>query len=93
MKSGAVDILFLHGNPMHDLPVAAGFAEGLANVPFVVSFGSEVDESVVQADLVLRITTISKAGLPTRDACRRSSRHKWQPAVVTALYDTRATTT
>ena len=33
MKAGQVDVLFVHGNPLYELPVAAGFAEGLAKVP------------------------------------------------------------
>ena len=48
-----MDVLFVHGNPIYELPVAAGFAEAMAKVPFVVSFSSMVDETGVQADLTL----------------------------------------
>ena len=49
MRAGQIDVLLVHGNPLFELPVSAGFAEGLAKVPFVVSFSSMVDETVVQS--------------------------------------------
>ena len=40
-------------NPVYDLPNAAGFAEVLTKVPYVVSFAPLVDETAAQADLIL----------------------------------------
>lgn len=54
MRNGSVDVLLVHGgNPAYDLPPAAGFDEAIANVPFVISFASLIDETAVQADLIL----------------------------------------
>ncbi len=53
MKAGAVKTLFIHGfNPVFELPAAAGFADGLAKVPQVISFSSFPDETSQQADYI-----------------------------------------
>ncbi len=93
MKSGAVDVLFVHGNPSFELPVQAEFAAGLTRVPFVVSFGSEVNETAVQADLLLPDHTYLESWgyqlvTPAGDRPMLSG----QQPVVSPLYDTRATT-
>jgi len=93
MKGGEVSVLFMHGNPLHELPVAAGFAEGLAKVPFVISFSPEVDETAAQSDLILPdLTYLESWGYqfvtPPGDRPALSG----QQPVVTPLYDTRATT-
>jgi molybdopterin-containing oxidoreductase family iron-sulfur binding subunit len=54
MKTGKVGVLLVHGaNPVYSLPPAAGFAEALGQVPFVVSFASAPDETSARAHLVL----------------------------------------
>ena len=54
MRAGQIQVLLVHGtNPAYDLPEQAGFADALANVPFVVSFAPVVDETAVWADLIL----------------------------------------
>ena len=54
MKAGEIQVLLVHGaNPLYDLPQNIGFLDALANVPYVVSFASIVDETAVQADLIL----------------------------------------
>jgi len=54
MKAGKVSVLLVHGaNPVYSLPAAAGFAEALEQVPFVVSFASGPDETTARAQLVL----------------------------------------
>jgi anaerobic selenocysteine-containing dehydrogenase len=54
MRAGQIQVLLVHGaNPDYDLPEQAGFADALANVPFVVSFAPVVDETAVWADLIL----------------------------------------
>ena len=54
MRQGGVKVALVRGaNPAYGLPGRLGFAEALANVPFVVSFSSFMDETTAQADLVL----------------------------------------
>lgn len=54
MQTGEVQLLLVHGaNPAYDLPERAGFLDAMANVPFVVSFASIVDETAAWADLIL----------------------------------------
>jgi anaerobic selenocysteine-containing dehydrogenase len=93
MSSSAVDVLFVAGNPLYDLPVAAKFAEAMARVPFVVSFSPMVDETAVYADLVLPDNTYLESWgyqvvMPPGDRPSISS----QQPVVAPLYDTRQTT-
>lgn len=93
MKAGEVDLLLIHGaNPLFELPAAAGFAEAIARVPYVVSFSPFVDETAVQADLILPDHTYLEAWgyqvpMPGADRPVVSS----QQPVVQPLYDTRAT--
>jgi menaquinone reductase, molybdopterin-binding-like subunit len=54
LKNRQVQILMVHGaNPVHGLPSALGFRESLAQVPFIVSFSSFMDETTAMADLIL----------------------------------------
>lgn len=54
MQRGEVQVLLVHGaNPAYDLPPGAAFREAVANVPTVVSFAPLVDETAVDADLIL----------------------------------------
>jgi anaerobic selenocysteine-containing dehydrogenase len=93
MKAGKVDLLLIHGtNPAFELPSAAGFAEAVARVPFVVSFSPFVDETAVYADLILPDHTYLESWgymvpAPGADRLVVSS----QQPVVQPLYDTRAT--
>ncbi len=93
MQASDVQVLFIHGtNPIFELPAAAGFAAALAEVPFVVSFSSFVDETSAQADLILPDHTYLEAWgyqvvSPSPDRPVVSS----QQPVVRPLYDTRAT--
>jgi anaerobic selenocysteine-containing dehydrogenase len=93
MNSGAVEVLFVAGNPIYELPVATRFAEALARVPFVVSFSPVADETAVYADLVLPNNTYLESWgyqvvTPPGDRPAVGS----QQPVVTPLYDTRQTT-
>jgi anaerobic selenocysteine-containing dehydrogenase len=92
MQAGEVDVLFIHGNPRYELPIASGFVEGLRNVPLVVSFSSEVDETATDADMILPDHSYLESwgyqyAAPPAD---RPSVGGQQP-VVTPIYDTRAT--
>ncbi len=54
MNADAVRVLFVRGaNPVHSVPKAALFAEGMAKVPFKVSFSSYPDETSELCDVVL----------------------------------------
>ncbi len=43
----------IHGDPVHTIPPATGFQEALSKVPFIVSFSSLLDDTAMQADLIL----------------------------------------
>ncbi|HZD55459.1 MAG TPA: molybdopterin dinucleotide binding domain-containing protein, partial [Anaerolineales bacterium] len=93
MKAGQIDLLFVHGtNPAFDLPSASGFAEAIAQVPFVVSFSPFVDETAIRSDLILPDHTYLESWgyqvpAPGADRPVVSS----QQPVVRPLYDTRST--
>jgi anaerobic selenocysteine-containing dehydrogenase len=54
MRGGEVEVLLVHGtNPSYELPPKVGFQEAVSAVPTVVSFSPLVDETAVQADLIL----------------------------------------
>jgi anaerobic selenocysteine-containing dehydrogenase len=93
MRAGDVQVLLVHNaNPAYDLPGQVGFAEALGHVPFVVSFSPLVDETAVQADLILPDRTYLEAwgyevvspdfGLPVVGS---------QQPVVTPVFDARST--
>jgi anaerobic selenocysteine-containing dehydrogenase len=92
MKSGLVDLLFVHGaNPVFELPRAVGFSEALVNVPFVVSFNPAVDETAVHADLVLPDhTSLEGWGYHVPPLSERLILSGQQP-VMRPLHNTRAT--
>jgi anaerobic selenocysteine-containing dehydrogenase len=93
MKAGEVDLLFIHGtNPVFELPVDSGIADGLARVPFVVSFSPMVDETAVRSDLILpEHANLESWGyqVPMPGADRPIVSN--QQPVVQPLYDTRST--
>lgn len=92
MKAGEIDLLLVHSaNPMYELPAAAGFAEALARVPYVVSFSPFVDETAAWADLILPDHTYLESWgyqVPSPGADRPVVSS--QQPVVRPLYDTRA---
>ena len=54
MQAGEVSVLLVrNANPLHGLPSALGFREGLGLVPFIASFSSFLDDTTAMADLVL----------------------------------------
>jgi anaerobic selenocysteine-containing dehydrogenase len=93
MNGGEVDVLFVHGNPQYELPIASGFAQALATVPFVVSFSWIVDETAMQSDVILPADSYLESWgyrmvTPPGDRPTLSG----QQPVVSRQYDTRATT-
>ena len=93
MRSGEVDLLLIHGaNPIFEMPAAAGFAEAIRHVPYVVSFSPFVDETAVWADLILPDHTYLEAWgyqVPSPGADRPVVSS--QQPIVRPLYDTRST--
>ncbi len=53
MRGGWIRVAMVHGDPVHGIPPASGFQEALARVPFIASFSSLLDDTALQADLVL----------------------------------------
>jgi anaerobic selenocysteine-containing dehydrogenase len=92
MKAGEIDLLLVHSaNPMYELPAAAGFAEAIARVPYVVSLSPFVDETAILADLILPDHTYLESWgyqVPSPGADRPVVSS--QQPVVRPLYDTRA---
>jgi anaerobic selenocysteine-containing dehydrogenase len=93
MMAGEISVLFLHGNPLYELPVDAGFAQALARVPYVVSFASVVDETAVQADLILPENSYLESwGYQLVSPPGEHPAISGQQPVVQPMYDTRAAT-
>ena len=92
MRAGKVQVLFVHGaNPIYDLPLASEFAAALGNVSLVVSLNPVVDETGVQADLILPDhTNLEGWGYHVAPHADRRIVSGQQP-VMRPLYDTRAT--
>ena len=93
MREGQVDLVLVHGaNPVFEIPAQAGFAEAIAQVPYVVSFSPFVDETAVRADLILPDHTYLESWgyqVPSPGSDRPTVGS--QQPVVRPLYDTRAT--
>ncbi|MBI2403797.1 MAG: molybdopterin-dependent oxidoreductase, partial [Gemmatimonadetes bacterium] len=54
MREDRVAVLFVHGaNPAYASPAGLGLAAALARVPFKVSFSRFLDETAMEADLIL----------------------------------------
>jgi anaerobic selenocysteine-containing dehydrogenase len=53
MRAGGIQMAMIHGDPVHTIPPATGFQEELSKVPFIVSFSSLLDDTALQADLIL----------------------------------------
>ncbi len=92
MKAGEVDLLLVVGaNPVFELPSAAGFAEAIERVPYVVCFNSFVDETGARADLILPDHTYLESWgyqVPHPGADRPAVSS--QQPVVRPVHDTRA---
>ncbi len=53
MRDSRVRLAMLYGDPVHAVPAATGFQKALADVPFIASFSSFMDDTAMQADLIL----------------------------------------
>jgi len=91
MDAGRVQVLFVHGaNPVFELPMASGFRDALAKVPFVVSFSPAVDDTAAQADLILPDHTNLESWGYHVPALAAQTVVSGQQPVIPPLYDTRA---
>ncbi|MCH7507406.1 MAG: molybdopterin-dependent oxidoreductase [Proteobacteria bacterium] len=53
-RNGQIEVLIINGaNPVFNLPSAAGFEQAMAEIPFIVSLSSFLDETTAMADLIL----------------------------------------
>jgi anaerobic selenocysteine-containing dehydrogenase len=76
-------------DPVHGLPDALGFLNGLLHVPMVVSFGSFLDDTTTHADLVLPSSlALEQWGDAAAELAPVQALSMQQP-VVEALFDTR----
>jgi len=88
MQAGEVGVLLVHGtNPAYSLPPAAGFADALAKVGFVVSFASIPDETSEHAHLILPDNTPMESW---GDAAPRAGVRSLVQPTLRPLYDTQA---
>ncbi len=90
MRTGRIKLALIKGDPRYGTPPATGFQQALDQVPFIVSFSTLLDDTALQADLILP----DHAGLESWGDVvpLAGSRHMvyglMQP-VVTPLHDTR----
>ncbi len=93
MSSGEIDLLLIYGaNPVYELPASSGFAEAIAQVPYVISFNPFVDETAVRSDLIMPDHTYLESWgyeVPAPGAAKPTVSS--QQPVVRPLYDTRST--
>ncbi|HEX9113359.1 MAG TPA: molybdopterin-dependent oxidoreductase, partial [Nitrospirota bacterium] len=53
MNEGVFGLAMILGDPVHTIPASTGFQEALSKVPFIVCFSSMLDDTALQADLIL----------------------------------------
>lgn len=90
MNGNAIRVALIHGDPVHTIPPAAGFQAALARVPFIVSFSSLLDDTALQADLILpdHAALESWGDVIPLAGTREGTIGLMQP-VVTPVFDTR----
>ncbi len=75
LRGGAPQMLLLYeANPIFSAPPATRIREAIAKIPYIVSFGSFIDETSAQADLILPDNAPLESWLdsvPNRVPCNR----------------------
>jgi len=90
MRAGKIKAALIKGNPVHTVPQATGFQEALDTVPFIVSFATLLDDTALQADLILPDNAALESwGDVIPLAGSRAKVYGMMQPVVTPLYDTR----
>src|SRR6185369_11316074 len=90
MRADRIKVVLIQGDPVHAIPPSTGFQEALARVPFIVSFSTLLDDTALQADLILpdHAALESWGEVIPLAGCREEVIGLMQP-VVTPVYDTR----
>lgn len=90
-KSGAPQMLMLYeANPIFAAPAATHIREAIAKIPYIVSFGSFIDETSAQADLILPDHAPLESWLDSIPASGSfQSGVSLAPPAVAALHETR----
>jgi anaerobic selenocysteine-containing dehydrogenase len=91
MRQGQVKALLVHDvDPVYLLPEAMGFREALAEVPFIASFSSFIDDTTAYADLILPDHTFLESwGLLVPDPNVQVPAASSLQPVMRPLYETR----
>ena len=90
MSSGRIKLAMIKGNPVHSVPPATGFQLALDKVPFIVSFSQLIDDTALQADLILPDHAVLESwGDVLPQAGSRQTVYGLMQPVVTPLHDTR----
>jgi anaerobic selenocysteine-containing dehydrogenase len=90
MRTVTIQMMMIQGDPVHTIPSATGFQEALSRVPFIVSFSPLMDDTALQADLILpdHAALESWGDVMPLAGTRDSVIGLMQP-VVTPVFDTR----
>jgi menaquinone reductase, molybdopterin-binding-like subunit len=90
MRGDRIALALIQGNPVHAVPPATGFQAALARVPYVVSFSTLLDDTALQADLILPDhTALESWGDVIPLAGTRQPVVGLMQPVVTPVFDTR----
>jgi anaerobic selenocysteine-containing dehydrogenase len=90
LRAGTTQMLMIHGDPVHTIPPATGFQDALSRVPFIVSFSPLMDDTALQADLILPDhAALESWGDVIPLAGTRDSVIGLMQPVVTPVFDTR----
>lgn len=90
MRSERIRVALIQGDPFHTIPPSSGFQKALAKVPFIASFSPLLDDTALQADLILPDNTCLESwGDMIPQAGSRTAVIGLMQPVVTQLYDTR----
>ncbi len=90
MNEGAIELALILGDPVHTIPPSTGFQEALAKVPFIVSFSSLMDDTALQADIILPDhAALESWGAVIPQAGTRDSVVGLMQPVVNPVFDTR----
>ncbi len=90
MRAGKIKVALIKGDPVHAIPPATGFQKALGNVPFTVSFSTLLDDTALQADLILpNHTALESWGDVIPLAGSRHLVYGLMQPVVSPLFDTR----
>jgi anaerobic selenocysteine-containing dehydrogenase len=90
MRAGQIKVALIKGDPRHGIPPATGFQEALDKIPFTVSFSSLLDDTALQADLILPDhAALESWGDMVPQAGSRHAVYGLMQPVVTPLHDTR----